>query len=170
MLLRAQVLALGCSGVRASVLDTLMAMINRHVVPRIPSQGSVGASGDLAPLAHLALVLIGEGEAWHGELRESGAAALQRAGLAPATLAPKEGLALINGTQASAAVLALALADAERLARSADIEDRPVGEQVVDHVVDQEGILEPGVALGHDLEAGPAPDLAGVARLPAPAG
>src|SRR5690606_24978467 len=94
---------------------------NRRVHPVVPSRGSVGASGDLAPLAHLALVLIGEGEAWHEQGRESGAAALARAGLTAVDLAPKEGLALINGTQASAALLGLALYDAERLARAADI-------------------------------------------------
>jgi histidine ammonia-lyase len=81
----------------------------------------VGASGDLAPLAHLALVLIGEGEAWHGDVSEPGATALRRAGLEPAALAAKEGLALINGTQASTALLALAVADTECLARAADI-------------------------------------------------
>jgi histidine ammonia-lyase len=87
----------------------------------VPSRGSVGASGDLAPLAHLALVLIGEGEAWHDDRRESGAAALSRAGLTPLTLAPKEGLALINGTQPSTALLGLALHAALRLVRAADI-------------------------------------------------
>jgi histidine ammonia-lyase len=91
------------------------------VHPVVPSRGSVGASGDLAPLAHLALVLIGEGEAWHDGGREPGAAALARAGLAPVRLAAKEGLALINGTQASTALLALAVAGAEQLARTADI-------------------------------------------------
>ena len=89
--------------------------------PVVPSRGSVGASGDLAPLAHLALVLIGEGEAWHDDRREPGAAALARAGLTPLTLAPKEGLALINGTQPSTALLGLALHAALRLARAADI-------------------------------------------------
>jgi histidine ammonia-lyase len=121
MALRANVLAKGFSGVRAETLELLVALLNQRVHPVVPSRGSVGASGDLAPLAHLALVLIGEGEAWHDGRRESGAAALARAGLAAATLAPKEGLALINGTQASTAVLGLALAGAEQLARTADI-------------------------------------------------
>jgi histidine ammonia-lyase len=121
MALRANVLAKGFSGVRLETLDLLVELLNRGVHPAVPSRGSVGASGDLAPLAHLALVLIGEGEAWHDGATEPGAAALRRAGLKPAALQAKEGLALINGTQASAALLALAVWDAERLARTADI-------------------------------------------------
>ena len=121
MTLRANVLAKGYSGIRPDTLDALVALINRGVHPLVPSRGSVGASGDLAPLAHLALVLIGEGQTWDGARAADGAQALEAAGLAPIVLAPKEGLALINGTQASAAVLALALAGAERLARAADI-------------------------------------------------
>jgi histidine ammonia-lyase len=122
MALRANVLARGHSGIRTETLDLLIAMLNRGVTPVVPSRGSVGASGDLAPLAHLALVLIGEGETLdaHGR-RQPGATALSAAGLSPVTLAPKEGLALINGTQASTAVLALALLEAERLARAADV-------------------------------------------------
>ena len=118
MLLRANVLAKGFSGVRVETLELLIASLNHGVHPRVPSRGSVGASGDLAPLAHLALVLIGEGELLSGE---PVAAALAKAGLAPVQLGPKEGLALINGTQASTALLGLALDDAERLARAADI-------------------------------------------------
>jgi histidine ammonia-lyase len=121
MALRANVLAKGFSGIRVETLQLLIELLNRRVHPVVPARGSVGASGDLAPLAHLSLVLIGEGEAWHEHWREPGAAALRRVGLAPATLAPKEGLALINGTQASTALLGLALAGAERLARTADI-------------------------------------------------
>jgi histidine ammonia-lyase len=121
MALRANVLAKGFSGIRLETLDRLVEMLNRGVHPVVPSRGSVGASGDLAPLAHLALVLIGEGEAWEGEAIVPGREALRRAGLEPATLAAKEGLALINGTQASTALLALAVADAERVARAADI-------------------------------------------------
>ena len=125
-LLRANVLAKGFSGVRLETLDALLAMLNNGVHPVVPSRGSVGASGDLAPLAHLALVLIGEGEVLHAPGAPAsagmpGAAALRAAGLVPVTLAAKEGLALINGTQASAAVLGLALAHADRLCRSADI-------------------------------------------------
>jgi histidine ammonia-lyase len=121
MALRANVLAKGFSGIRVETLRLLIDLLNRRVHPVVPARGSVGASGDLAPLAHLALVLIGEGEAWHEGTREPGVAALRRAGLSPAQLAPKEGLALINGTQGSAALLGLALAGAERLARTADI-------------------------------------------------
>jgi histidine ammonia-lyase len=147
MALRANVLAKGFSGISDETLDALIALLNHGVHPRVPSRGSVGASGDLAPLAHLALVLIGEGEVLvdeqeetareRGERREaslslrslraprffpiSGAEALTRAGLKPIRLGPKEGLALINGTQPSTAVLALALAGAEQVARAADV-------------------------------------------------
>jgi histidine ammonia-lyase len=121
MLLRAQVIALGYSGVRVEIVDALSAMLNADVCPRIPSQGSVGASGDLAPLAHLALALIGEGEATFEGRRVPAAEALAAAGLAPVELAAKEGLALINGTQYMTAVGALALCDAARLATAADI-------------------------------------------------
>jgi len=114
MALRANVLAKGFSGIRVETLAALLALLNRGVHPRVPSRGSVGASGDLAPLAHLALVLVGEGATLDGRT-------LADAGLQPITLGPKEGLALINGTQVSTAVLALALADAERLSRAADI-------------------------------------------------
>ena len=123
MALRANVLAKGFSGIRRATLDRLLDLLNRRVHPRVPSRGSVGASGDLAPLAHLSLVLIGEGEAWVGDdpaLRK-GRDALATAGLEPVVLEPKEGLALINGTQPSTAVAALAVAGAERLARAADI-------------------------------------------------
>ena len=121
MALRANVLAKGFSGIRVETLALLIDMLNHGVHPVVPSRGSVGASGDLAPLAHLALVLIGEGEAWRDGARESGAAALARAGLRAVTLAPKEGLALVNGTQGSTALLALALHGAERLARACDV-------------------------------------------------
>ena len=127
MALRANVLAKGFSGIRLETLERLIDLLNRGVHPRVPSRGSVGASGDLAPLAHLALVLIGEGEVWAGEAGGAGEAgdrgreALRRAGLEPIRLGPKEGLALINGTQPSTALLGLAVAGAERLARAADI-------------------------------------------------
>jgi histidine ammonia-lyase len=121
MVLRAQVVALGYSGVREEVVDLLLAMLNRGVHPRIPSQGSVGASGDLAPLAHLALSLIGEGEArFEGALMPS-AEALAKAGLSAIELAAKEGLALINGTQYMTALGALAVRDALALCTAADI-------------------------------------------------
>lgn len=121
MLLRANVLALGHSGTRTEVLELLLQMLERGVHPVIPEQGSVGASGDLAPLAHLSLVLIGEGEAVYKGERIAGAEALRRAGLSPVELQAKEGLALVNGTQAMGAVGGLALYRAERLARMADV-------------------------------------------------
>lgn len=123
MALRANVLAKGYSGIRRETLEHLLALLNHRVHPLVPSRGSVGASGDLAPLAHLALVLVGEGFATVGEAPQvrPGAEALAAAGLRPVTLEAKEGLALINGTQPSAAVTALALVEAERLARAADL-------------------------------------------------
>jgi histidine ammonia-lyase len=121
MTLRANVLAKGFSGIGPVAVDALLEAINRRIHPLVPSRGSVGASGDLAPLAHIALVLIGEGQTWDGALALPAAAALAAAGMAPIALGPKEGLALINGTQVSAAVTALALAGAERLARAADL-------------------------------------------------
>ena len=123
MALRANVLAKGFSGIRRATLERLLDFLNHRVHPRVPSRGSVGASGDLAPLAHLSLVLIGEGQAWVGDATTpvSGREALAAAGLTPVTLGPKEGLALINGTQPSTAVAALAVAGAERLARAADV-------------------------------------------------
>ena len=121
MLLRAQVLALGYSGVRPVVVETLLAMLRRGVHPIIPRKGSVGASGDLAPLAHLALVLIGEGEAMYGGERLEGRVAMSRAGIEPLVLEAKEGLALINGTQGMLALGCLALARAEMLCDTADV-------------------------------------------------
>ena len=107
MALRANVLAKGFSGIRLETLELLVALLNHRIHPVVPSRGSVGASGDLAPLAHLALVLIGEGEAWRDGEIESGASRVAPCGrLTPVTLAAKEGLALINGTQASAALSA----------------------------------------------------------------
>jgi len=120
-LLRANVLAKGYSGIREGTLDLVVELLNRGVVPVVPQRGSVGASGDLAPLAHLALVVIGEGEAFVGGERLAGVEALRRVGLAPVVLAAKEGLALVNGTQAMAAVGTLALLRAERLAGVADL-------------------------------------------------
>jgi histidine ammonia-lyase len=121
MLLRANVLALGFSGIRLEIIEMLCELLNHHVCPVIPEKGSVGASGDLAPLAHLALSLIGEGEAsFEGERMES-REALRRAGLKPQHLEAKEGLALLNGTQAMHAVGGLALLRAKRLTRVADV-------------------------------------------------
>jgi histidine ammonia-lyase len=121
MLLRANVLALGYSGARAVVIETLVEMLERGVVPVVPEKGSVGASGDLAPLAHLALTCVGEGEAFYEGTRMASAEALSRANIAPLTLEAKEGLALLNGTQALTAVGALALRRAEQVAHAADI-------------------------------------------------
>jgi histidine ammonia-lyase len=121
LLLRANVLAGGYAGVRPVVVERLVELLNAGVAPIVPSQGSVGASGDLAPLAHLALVLVGEGEATLGGKRMPGAMALKLADVEALELAPKEGLALINGTQVMTAVGALALLDAERLAAAADV-------------------------------------------------
>ena len=121
LLLRANTLASGRSGVRASTIDLLLGLLNNGVHPFIPMHGSVGASGDLAPLAHAALVLIGEGHAFVDGLRMSGAEALVKKGLSPIVLAPKEGLALLNGTQVMTAIGCLALHDAEVIATSADI-------------------------------------------------
>jgi histidine ammonia-lyase len=121
ILLRANVLAKGFSGVRPEIIDLLCELLNRGLYPIIPERGSVGASGDLAPLAHLALVLIGEGEARHVGERLPGAEALRRAGLAPITLKAKEGLALINGTCGMTGIGALAFVRAERLAKLADV-------------------------------------------------
>ncbi|MBI2325189.1 MAG: aromatic amino acid lyase, partial [Chloroflexi bacterium] len=113
MLLRANTLAAGRSGVRKELLELLIDMLNRGVHPVIPMHGSVGASGDLAPLAHLALVLIGEGEATHDGKRKSAADALKHADLKPIELAPKEGISLVNGTQVMTGIGCLALHDAE---------------------------------------------------------
>ena len=121
MLHRANVLAKGFSGCREGVIETLLAMLNEGVHPVIPSRGSVGASGDLAPLAHLALVCIGEGEAVLAGARMPGGEAMRRAGIAPLQLEAKEGLALLNGTQAMTAIGGLALAAAARLAETADV-------------------------------------------------
>ena len=121
MLLRANSLAKGFSGVRPIIIDTLCEMLNRGAHPVIPSQGSVGASGDLAPLAHLALVLIGEGEAMFEGKRMSGADALKKAQIKPVVLDAKEAISLINGTQCMLAVGTLALIEAETLADTADV-------------------------------------------------
>ncbi len=119
MLLLAASLARGLSGVRPAVVELLAAMLNAGVTPEVPETGSVGASGDLAPLAHLALVLIGEGRAAVGTKTMDGGAALRGAGLAPLTLEAKEGLALINGTHLMAARGALVCSDAQRLINAA---------------------------------------------------
>ena len=121
ILLRANALAKGMSGARPAIVETLCAMLNAGVHPIIPSQGSVGASGDLAPLAHLAQVAIGEGEALYKGQRLSGGDAMKRANITPVALEAKEGLSLLNGTQGMLALLSLALYDADILADTADV-------------------------------------------------
>src|SRR5215470_13669165 len=121
MLLRANALAKGFSGARPETVELLIECLNRGVLPQVPSRGSVGASGDLAPLAHLALPLVGEGEAWVDGRRMSGAEALAEVDLEPVRLQAKEGLSLVNGTQFMAAFGALGAVRAERLAKTADI-------------------------------------------------
>ena len=121
MVLRANVIAKGYSGARDDLVDLLAGMLNAGLYPPIPEQGSVGASGDLAPLAHLALSLIGEGELSCGGHSGPASEMLLAAGLSPVTLAPKEGLTLINGTQAHTGIAALALSDARRLWRAAHV-------------------------------------------------
>jgi histidine ammonia-lyase len=121
MLLRANALAKGLSGVKPATVETLCAMLNTGVHPVIPSQGSVGASGDLAPLAHLAQVVIGEGQAEFQDEILPGGEALKRAKIAPVQLDAKEGLSLLNGTQAMLALLSLALRQADALTNTADV-------------------------------------------------
>ncbi len=121
MLLRANALAKGYSGAHITTVELLLACLDAGLVPHVPARGSVGASGDLAPLAHLALPLVGEGEAWVEGRLLPGAEALAAVGLAPVQLASKEGLSLINGTQFMAGMAALGLVRARRLARTADI-------------------------------------------------
>jgi len=121
LLLRANVLAKGLSGVRPVVVETLAAMLNARVHPMVPARGSVGASGDLAPLAHLALGAMGEGEAFFAGARVVASDALERAGIAPLRLGAKEGLALLNGTQAMCGAGGLALARALRVVELCDL-------------------------------------------------
>jgi len=121
MLLRANALARAMSGVRVEVVEKILELLNRRVTPVVPSRGSVGASGDLAPLAHIALVLMGEGQACVDGRLVPAAEALGRQGIVPLKLSAKEGLALINGVQVSTAILALTVWDASRLADAADV-------------------------------------------------
>jgi histidine ammonia-lyase len=121
LLLRAHVLALGHSGVRPLVVERMVDMLNRDLIPAVPQQGSLGASGDLAPLAHLALPLIGLGQMLGPDGPADAGPVLSEAGLEPLTLQPKEGLALVNGTQGMLAIGSLSLARAEALAKAADV-------------------------------------------------
>jgi histidine ammonia-lyase len=121
MFLRAEALAKGNSGVRPIVVELLLEMLNREVYPVIYQKGSLGASGDLVPLAHMTLVMIGEGEAWYNGKKLPGCEALKMAGLEPIILTEKEGLALINGTQAMTSIGALAVSDSKNIIKCADI-------------------------------------------------
>lgn len=121
MLLRANALAKGCSGIRLETLSTLIEMLNKGVHPVIPEKGSLGASGDLAPLANMVLVMLGEGEAFYRGVRMTGREAMERAGINVVELTSKEGLALINGTPVMTAIGALAVYDADNLLKNADI-------------------------------------------------
>jgi len=121
LLLRANTLAKGHSGVRPLLIDKLLALLNHDLLPEVPSRGSVGASGDLAPLAHLALPLLGRGRVRRSGRFVPAGDALRDAGLAPVRLAPREGLGLVNGTQAMSSLLALAVIEARRLVRLADL-------------------------------------------------
>ncbi|MFC1729542.1 histidine ammonia-lyase [candidate division KSB1 bacterium] len=121
MLLLANSLAKGYSGCRRIIVDTLIKMINKHVIPMVPAQGSLGASGDLIPLAHCALVMIGEGEAFYKRKRMSGLRAMRSAGIPTLTLEAKEGLSLVNGTYAMGSLGAISLLRSEKLIRLADI-------------------------------------------------
>ena len=156
LLLRANALAVGLSGVRVELVELLVGMLNRAVHPVIPSRGSLGASGDLAPLAHLALVVIGEGEATVDDAGPGpGSVALERFGLRPLQLEAKEGLALLNGTQLMSAIGALAHHDALRLGLSADV----IG------IMSLEAMLGTGAAFDERLvEARPHPGQMAVAR------
>ena len=123
ILLRINNVAKGFSGIRPETVQTMIDMLNKRVTPFVPCQGSLGASGDLAPLSHMVLVMMGLGKAWyHGELLP-GAEAMKRAGIEPVELYAKEGLALNNGTQAMTSIGALAIHDAENLMKIADIVD-----------------------------------------------
>ena len=121
LLLRANVLARGTSGVRLEIVERLIDCINKGITPVMPAQGSVGASGDLAPLAYMAQTLIGEGEVWYQGERQKTAAVLEKTGLKPLTLKSKEGLSLVNGTQVSLGIACDVLLQAERLIKLADI-------------------------------------------------
>jgi histidine ammonia-lyase len=121
LVMKANSLAKGYSGCRPEVAQTLVDVVNHDVIPVVPAHGSVGASGDLAPLAHIALVMIGEGEAFYMGKRLKGAQALKKAGIAPLILGPKEGLSILNGTQVSTGLAVAAWIRLERLARAADL-------------------------------------------------
>ncbi len=139
--LKAASLARGHSGVREEVVDTILAVANAGLVPWVPSRGSVGASGDLAPLAHMTLALLGEGQMWQDGRAVPAGAALQAAGIAPLTLAPKEGLALINGTQTSTALALHALLRFESVLEAALV----IGAMTVDAARGSDGPFDPRI-------------------------
>jgi histidine ammonia-lyase len=141
LLLKLNALSQGASGISLGVMEALAALINADVLPVIPGQGSVGASGDLAPLAHLSLVLIGEGEATAGDNRVPGAKGLKAAGVSPAVLGPKEGLALLNGTQVSTALALAGLIAAEHNAEAAVL----AGAMSVDAVMGSDTPFDPRI-------------------------
>ena len=141
MLMKLNALSQGASGISLTAMEALAGLINADVLPVIPGQGSVGASGDLAPLAHMSLVLIGEGEALVKDKRVSGAEALKAAGIAPVALGPKEGLALLNGTQVSTALALFGLVAAERNAEAAIL----AGAMSVDAVMGSDTPFDPRI-------------------------
>jgi histidine ammonia-lyase len=141
LLLKLNALAQGASGISLAAMEALAALINADVLPVIPGQGSVGASGDLAPLAHMSLVLIGEGEAMVKGARVAGASALRAAGVSPVALGPKEGLALLNGTQVSTALALAGIAAAERNAEAAIL----AGAMSVDAVMGSDTPFDPRI-------------------------
>lgn len=141
LLMKLNALSQGASGISINAMEALAALINKDVLPVIPGQGSVGASGDLAPLSHMSLVLIGEGEAMVKGVRVSGADALKAAGVAPVALGPKEGLALLNGTQVSTALALFGLVAAERNAEAAIL----AGAMSVDAVMGSDTPFDPRI-------------------------
>jgi histidine ammonia-lyase len=153
MLLKINSLAQGASGISLKAMETLAALINADILPEIPGQGSVGASGDLAPLAHMSLVLIGEGHALAKGARVTGAEALKRAGVGPVPLGPKEGLALLNGTQVSTALALSGLVGAERNAAAAIT----AGALSIDAVMGSDTPFDPRI---HELRPHPGQKLA----------
>ena len=153
MLMKLNSLAQGASGISLRAMEALAALVNADVLPVIPGQGSVGASGDLAPLAHMSLVLIGEGEALVKGVRMPGAKALEAAGIAPVALGPKEGLALLNGTQVSTALALYGLVAAERNAEAAVL----AGAMSVDAVMGSDTPFDPRI---HALRPHPGQQLA----------
>jgi len=157
LLLRANTLARGHSGVREVVIERLLDLLNHRLHPVVPSRGSVGASGDLAPLSHLALPLIGRGEVAHDGRRRPAAEALADAGIKPLRLAAREGLGLINGTQAMTALLALSVLDARRLVRIADL----VGALSTDALRGTDAAFDPRIheARGHSGQIASAANL-----------